>query len=282
MPLVSVANHLKRAQQEHYAVPHFDVEDSNCVDGVLLAAEEKRAPVLIAMYPRIMALPNARAFALYINARAQESSVPVSLILDHGASFEQCVQAITYGFTDVMYDGSRLPLEENIANTKAVVRAAHAVGVPVEAELGHVGQAVDYKATSAERRGYTDPATVAHFVEATGADSLAVAFGNAHGQYVGDPHLDLDLLRDIRSRVAIPLVLHGGSGIFEDDFRAAIRAGIAKINIATDLRLATRNGMVAAVASGGFTYLDVGKVTVEAFRSRCCYHFDLFGATGKA
>jgi len=208
--------------------------------------------------------------------------VPVSLMLDHGASFEQSVQAITYGFTDVMYDGSRLPIKENSANTSTVARAAHAVGIPVEAELGHVGQAADYKAISAERKGFTDPATVAQFVKATGVDSLAIAIGNAHGQYVGDPHLDLDLLRDIRSRVDVPLVLHGGSGISEDDFRAAIRAGIAKINIATDLRLATRDGMAAAVTSGNFTYFDVGKVTVEAFRNRCCYHVDLFGATGHA
>ena len=282
MPLVSIAPYLKRAQREHYAVPLFDVEDSNCVDGVLLAAEEKKAPVIIAMYPRLVDLPNARALAAYVRAHAWEASVPVSLMLDHGSSFEQVIKSLTFGFTDVMYDGSKLPVEENIATSRSVVRAAHAVGAMVEAELGHVGQAVDYQKISAERTGFTDPATVAGFVEATGVDALAVAIGNAHGQYVGDPKLDLGLFRDIRSRIDVPLVLHGGSGIFEDDFRAAIKAGIAKINIATDLRLATRDGMIEATKSDSFAYFDVGKVTTEAFRVRCGYHFDLFGATGKA
>jgi fructose-bisphosphate aldolase, class II len=203
-------------------------------------------------------------------------------MLDHGANFEQVIKAITFGFTDVMYDGSKLPVADNIAITSNVVRAAHAVGIPVEAELGHVGQASDYKTISAERKGFTDPETVAGFVKATGVDALAIAIGNAHGQYAGDPHLDLDLLRDIRSRIDVPLVLHGGSGIFEDDFRAAIKAGIAKINIATDLRLATKQAMIEATHSDGFTYFDVSKVTTEGFRGRCCYHFDLFGATGKA
>ena len=282
MPLVSIAAHLKRAQEEQYAVPLFDIEDSNCVDGVLLAAEEKHAPVIIAMYPRVVDLPNSRALAAYVRIRAQECTVPVSLMLDHGASFEQVIQAISLRFTDVMYDGSKLPMEENIAITCAVVRAAHAVDTSVEAELGHVGQASNYKTIAAERMGFTDPAKVAGFVKATGVDSLAVAIGNAHGQYVGDPHLDMDLLRDIRSRVDEPLVLHGGSGICENDFRAAIRAGIAKINVATDLRLATKQGMIEATQSERFSYFDVAKVTTEAYRARCCYHFDLFGTTGKA
>jgi fructose-bisphosphate aldolase, class II len=282
MPLVSIAAYLKRAQLEHFAVPLFDVEDSNCVEGVLLAAEEKKAPVIIAMYARLFDLPNIRAMAAYVRRRAQESSVPVSLMLDHGASFENVIKAIAFGFTDVMYDGSRLPIEQNIANSRSAAQAAHAVGIMVEAELGHVGQASDYRKISTERTGFTDPATVAGFVEATGVDALAVAIGNAHGQYVGDPKLDLDLLRDIRSRIDVPLVLHGGSGIFEDDFRAAIRDGIAKINIATDLRLATRDGMIEAAKSDRFSYFDVAKVTTEGFRVRCGYHFDLFGATGKA
>jgi fructose-bisphosphate aldolase, class II len=282
MPLVSIAAYLKRAQQERFAVPLFDVEDSNCVDGVVLAAEERNAPVIIAMYARQFDQPNVRALAAYVRTRAQHCSVPISLMLDHGSSFENVIKALTLGFTDVMYDGSRLPVEENIAVSSSVVRAAHAVGAMVEAELGHVGQASDYRKISAERTGFTDPETVAGFVTSTGVDALAVAIGNAHGQYVGDPHLDLDLLRDIRSRIDAPLVLHGGSGIFEDDFRAAIQAGIGKINIATDLRLATKQGMIEATKSEGFNYFDVAKVTTEAFRARCCYHFDLFGATGKA
>lgn len=281
MAIVSIMTDLRRAQREHYAVPLFDVEDSNCVDGVLTAAEERHAPVIVGVPSRTIDLPGARALAAYVRTRAQNCKIPVSLMLDHGAGLEHVMKAISFGFTDVMYDGSKLSLEENIATTRAIVKAAHDQGIPVEAELGHVGQASDYQTIATDRVGFTDPATVTRFVEATGVDSLAVAIGNAHGQYVGDPHLDLALLRDIRGRVDVPLVLHGGSGIFEDDFRAAIRAGIAKINIATDLRLATRHGMIEATRSERFSYFDIAKVTAEAFRVRCCYHLDLFGTSWK-
>ncbi len=281
MPLISILPHLKRAQQNRYALPLFDMADMYSVDGLLAALEEKRAPAMLAVYAGALERPNARAFVAYIRTRAETANVPVSLMLDHGSSFEQCIKAIALGFTDVMYDGSRLPLEENIANTRAVVRAAHAVGLAVEAELGHVGSGSEYQEFGAQRKGFTNPDDVERFVAETGVDILAVAIGTAHGLYAGEPHLDLELLREIRSRVDIPLALHGGSGCSDQQFRDAIVAGISKVNVATDLFVTTAQRLTAAArAEDNLHYFAFGKIAVESFQERCGHYLDVFGATG--
>jgi fructose-bisphosphate aldolase class II len=287
MPLVSIGPALKRAQAEHYAVPLFDAFDSTSIDGIFTAAEEKSAPVIVALYTGILDHPNARPLVEYIRARADASPIPATLMLDHGGSFEHVVKALTLGFTDVMYDGSKLPFEENIANTRAVVRAAHSVGVPVEAELGHVGMGSEYASFGGLRKGFTDPDTVEQFVTETGVDFLAVAIGNAHGVYQGEPNLDIDLLREIRQRVDIPLVLHGGSGISDEQFRIAITTGIAKINIATDLYMTAAKCLSdRALADKGNvdrgSYGAYSLIATESFRERCGYYLELFGAAGKA
>jgi fructose-bisphosphate aldolase class II len=282
MSLVSIGPELDRARKGRYALPLFDTFDMHSTEGMLLALEDKQAPAMIALYSGLLERPNARAFATYVRIRAEEATVPVSLMLDHGSTFEQCIQAISYGFTDVMYDGSRLPLEQNISNTRAVVRAAHAVGVCVEAELGHVGSGTEYQGFGAQRKGFTDPDAVEQFVEETGVDFLAIAIGTAHGLYDGEPQLDLDLLHEIRGRVDIPLVLHGGSGLSDAQFRSAIAAGISKINVATDLFVTTTRHLVEAAGAEGVNYFALGETSVTSFRERCGYYLDLFGASGKA
>jgi fructose-bisphosphate aldolase class II len=282
MSLVSIGPELDKARNGRYALPLFDTIDMNSTEGMFLALEDKQAPAMIAMYSGLLERPNARAFATYIRTRAEEATVPVSLMLDHGSTFEQCIQAISYGFTDVMYDGSRLPLEQNISNTRAVVRAAHAVGVCVEAELGHVGSGTEYQGFGAQRKGFTDPDAVEQFVEETGVDFLAIAIGTAHGLYDGEPQLDSDLLHEIRGRVDIPLVLHGGSGLSDAQFRSAIAAGISKINVATDLFVTTTRRLVEAAGAEGVNYFTLGETSVASFRKRCGYYLDLFGASGKA
>lgn len=287
MSLISIGPTLKRAQAEHFAIPLFDAFDSHSIDGIFAAAEEKRAPVIVAFYAGVLDQVNAHSMTEYIRTRAKDSSTTATLMLDHGGSFEHAMKALSWGFTDVMYDGSKLPFEENIANTQAVVRAAHAVGVPVEAELGHVGIGSEYASFGSQRKGFTDPALVEKFATETGVDYLAVAIGNAHGVYHGKPHLDIDLLKEIRQRVGIPLVLHGGSGISEEQFRAAIEAGIAKINIATDLYMTTARRLSERVSEDkgkpeGVVYSNLSTTAVESFSERCGYYFDLFGATGKA
>jgi fructose-bisphosphate aldolase class II len=282
MALVSIAQELERAQAGRYALPLFDTFDMHSTEGMFNVLEEKRAPAMVAIYASTMDRPNARALAAYIRARAEDCSVPVSLMLDHGRSFEECIRAIHYGFTDVMYDGSKLSFEENVETTRAVVRAAHAVGVPVEAELGHVGRGADYEDLEVRRQGYTNPDDAVRFVEQTCVDFLAVAIGTAHGLYRSEPQLDMELLSEIRARVEVPLVLHGGSGVTEDQFREAIRRGISKINVATDLYVTAGRRLVEAAQAEGASYHSLTGAAIVSFQERCGYYLDLFGASGNA
>jgi fructose-bisphosphate aldolase class II len=282
MALVSIKETLKAAQAGGYALALFDTYDMHATDGMLRAFEDCRAPAFIGLYGGFFDQPNVRANAAYIREAGATAKVSVSLMLDHGSSFEQCIRAISLGFTDVMYDGSKLPLEENIANTKAVVRAAHAVGVAVEAELGHVGSGHDYQSFGAKRLGFTDPATVERFAVETGVDFLAVAIGTAHGVYQGQPHLDLDLLRAIRARVEIPLVMHGGSGLTDAQFRSAIENGIAKINVATELFMTSAQRVVTEARARDLSYFDIARLEADTFCQRCTHYIDLLGEAGKA
>lgn len=282
MPLVSFLSEMKKAQAGGYAVPCFDTFEMHGTQGIFEALEAERAPAFVGLWTGLFARPNPQAFTAYVKALAEAATVPVSIILDHGASFEHCIMALNAGFTDVMYDGSKLTLEENIAQTKLVVRAAHAVGAAVEAELGHVGSGPGYQEFGAQRKGFTDPATVEYFVEETGVDMLAVAVGTAHGHYDGDPVLALDLLADIRSRVDIPLVLHGGSGLSDDQFRAAATGGIQKINIFTNLAVNSHKRMVAHASEEKASFHTMTAQIREAFRDECARLLHVFGAAGKA
>lgn len=277
MPLVSIGAELARAREMGYAVPLFDTFDSVAVDGMVAALAESGLPGIIAIYSGSFDQPNAAALAAYIRVRLAELPQPVSLMLDHGSSPEQCLRAIETGFTDVMFDGSKLPYAENLAKTRAIVDAAHARGVRVEAELGHVGSGSEYQTFGGLRKGFTDPTAAECFAAETGVDFLAVAIGTAHGVYVGDPQLDLDLLAEIRRRVAVPLVLHGGSGLSDEQFRAAIRGGISKINVATELILTAGRRMVAAAGGEKNGYFDLTRAAGETFKQRCLYYLELFG-----
>jgi fructose-bisphosphate aldolase, class II len=276
MTLTSIGNHLRQARKEQFAIPLFDAFDSISAEGIFQAFEERHVPGIIAIYSPMINQPQGMALAAFIKERAQNSSTPISLMLDHGSSVEHCIRAIQLGFSDVMIDGSSLSLEENIAQTRIVVRAAHACGLCAEAELGHVGQGSHYQEEGAQRIGFTDPAQVEHFVQETEADFLAVAIGSAHGLYQGEPHLDLSLLDEIRSKIEIPLVLHGGTGISENQFHEAIRRGVAKVNVATDLFIKAGKCIAEACQGGESMYFKLNEVAINAFRERCIYYIDLF------
>jgi fructose-bisphosphate aldolase class II len=282
MPLVSILDELKKAQAGGYAIPCFDTAEMHGTLGILDAVEAKRAPTMIGLYTGMFERPNPRALTDYVRALAQAATVPVSIILDHGASFEHCIRALDVGFTDVMYDGSKLPLEENIATTQMVVRAAHAVGAAVEAELGHVGTGSNYSEFGGQGRGFTEPDTVVRFVEETGVDFLAIAIGTAHGLYDGEVKLALDLLAEIRESVDIPLVLHGGSGLSDDQFRAAVAGGIQKINIFTNLAVEAKRRMVENASAENASMFSMTMQIREAFRTECERLLDVFGTSGKA
>lgn len=282
MPLLPFVEQLNKAKREGYGIPLFDVFESIGTEGIYLAAEAKRAPTIVGVYGGLFDRPGGKELCAYFVQRCQNASVPMSLFLDHGDSFERCIQALRLGFTDVMFDGSRLPIEENIAITKMVVKAAHAVGAGVEAELGHVGRGSEYDVFGSRREGFTNPDDVERFVEETGVDYLAIAIGTAHGQYKGTPQLDYELLEEIRRRVDIPLVMHGGSGLSDEQFQTAIAKGISKVNIFTDLALTATARLLEASQKENANLMTLAGAIREGFRERCEFYLDLFGASNKA
>ena len=236
MPLVTSEKMLKDAQKGGYAVGAFYAENMEMVKAIIKAAEELKAPVMIQTTPSTVKYGTLDTYAAIVAAEAKKASVPVCLHLDHGNSFELAVQAIKAGYTSVMIDGSHEDFEGNIAVSKKVADVAKAVGIPVEAELGKVGGKEDDLEAEADTN--TDPQQAKEFVERTGVDSLAVAIGTAHGFYVGTPVLDKERLSEIRQVVDIPLVLHGASGLSDEDVSDCVKRGICKVNFATELRAA--------------------------------------------
>ncbi len=235
MPLVKAKEMLKKAQEGGYAVGAFNAENMEMIMAIIEAAEENSAPVMIQTTPSTLRYAAPAVYAANVRALAANSPAQIAIHLDHGSSAELASTAIQGGYTSVMIDGSQRPFEENIALTRKVVEFAHAAGIPVEAELGSVGGKEDDMTASG---GYTDPAEAAEFVARTGIDSLAVAIGTAHGVYAKVPKLDIELLKKIRTNVAIPLVLHGASGLSDEAVKACIAEGICKVNFATELRMA--------------------------------------------
>lgn len=242
MALVTTKQMLLGAQTGCYAVGAFNVENMEMVQAVIAAAEEMKSPVILQTTPSTLKYATPELFFANAKAEAEKASVPVAMHLDHGSSFELAMGAFRAGYTSIMIDGSHGTFEENIAVSKAVADACHAAGIPVEAELGKVGGKED-DLEGGDGNPYTDPQQAAEFVKATGIDFLAVAIGTAHGVYKGIPKLDKGRLSEISEVVSIPLVLHGTSGVPDEDVKDCIRRGICKVNYATDLRIAFTKGV---------------------------------------
>jgi fructose-bisphosphate aldolase, class II len=239
MALVSLKEILDAAKEGGYAVPAFDAIDHASAEAIIMAAEELNRPVILMVPEAGLLLVDADIFMRFLVDRVKIARVPIALELDHGKSFAVIMKAIQCGFTSVMIDGSDLPNEENIALTGKIVEVAHAAGVSVEAEIGHVaGGEGSFDGSDADEGMYTRPEDAKAFAEATGVDALAVAFGTVHGVYKGTPKLDIDRLKAIKESVTIPLVMHGGSGVSEEDFIRAIENGISKINLFTEISMA--------------------------------------------
>ena len=235
MSMVSLCEVLRNTREQQFAVGAFDTMDHAFAEGILQAAEESRTPVIVAAgdFPG----PDYYNFLPYLVDRISRTRVPVCLHFDHGASYEACVRAVRAGFSSVMIDGSKLPFEENIALTQRVVEMAHACGVSVEGEIGHVGANRGSVESARDDSRYTEPEAAVEFVQKTGVDALAVAIGTAHGVYKSAPKMDFERLETIRSLVSVPLVMHGASGLSDEEFCHAIRSGISKINAFTNLTL---------------------------------------------
>ena len=288
--LVTMDKILNKARQEGYGViapSTFSLELIGCA---IEAAEKKRSPLILNInlkYDALQTEENREIFLYVARERAMRASVPVAINLDHGADYPTVVRAIHHGFTSVMLDASAKPFEENIAVVKEVVRTAHSIGIPVEAELGCVGMAdptflIETKYTESSK---TDPALVAEYVERTGVDFLAVSIGNAHGPYAKNivPHIDFDLLEQIAKITPIPLVLHGGSGTGDENLTKACQMGISKINVGTDLmKIATDQAIAGYEENANKGRLRFLTNYVDGYRDGIEYYMDVFGSTHKA
>lgn len=241
--LVTLSELLKDAKEGQYAVGAFNVPNLEAIRGVIQAAEELNSPVILQhaeVHENLIGLEEIGPIMLQY---ARAAKVPVAVHLDHGATFEMCVKAIRMGFTSVMYDASSKEYEVNLAESKEIVKIAHAAGVSVEAELGHIftsavgggeGRGSDSSEDYEDLEDvYTDPDLAKVFVEETGVDCLAIGFGTVHGIYLKEPKLDLNRISQIKEKIDVPFVMHGGSGVSEENYRIAIKNGICKINYYT-------------------------------------------------
>lgn len=275
---------LNHAREHKYAVGAFSVHTAEMVQGVLEAAEEERAPVLLQIGQRAIRNSGFAALVQAIRFYGERVSVPVSIHLDHGNSYEQAVEALQAGCTSVMFDGSHLPVEENIAITRQVAEAAHRAGVSVEGEIGKIAGVEDDLSVDEKDAYLTDPEEALFFFEHAKVDYLAVSIGSAHGIYKKEPELDLARLERISTLVPIPIVLHGGSGIPDDQIREAIRRGIAKINVDTELRAAYTSGLAQSLqdhreALDPFRYQSAAMAAMkETVRAK----IRVFGSAGAA
>ena len=282
--LMNIKDLLAVANEHKFAVPAFNISDYSMMNGIFEASEEKQAPVIIAIHPDELKHTGTEIVKAIIE-KAHKATVPVCIHLDHGATFEQVMLAIQSGFTSVMIDGSSLSFEDNIAVCKKVAEAAHAVNVSVEGELGTIGSTDAQAEAGANTIIYTDPDAAVKFVEATGVDTLAIAIGTSHGIYPKGmkPELKLDLLKVIKSKVSIPLVLHGGSNNPDAEIGQSVTLGVNKINISSDIKVAYYEKMREVLKDESLREPNVIQPACIAAMKETAYHkIELFQADGKA
>ena len=277
--LVNLNEVLKKAQNEKYAVGLFNTTDTDMLQAVIEAAEESNSPVILGTAEVLLPYGELKLIAPSVIAAAKRAKVPVVVHYDHGLTFDRCIEALKLGFSSIMFDGSAKPYEQNIAETREMVKIAHAFGATVEGEIGHVGEAA--KEDNLLTDMYTTPEEAKAYLEATGVDALAVAIGSAHGVYKKKPMLNIERLKEISGAVNVPLVLHGGSGLSNDDFKNTIRNGIAKVNIFTDLCLAGERAMKDGEEKK-LGYLETRNLKVEYIKEAVKHKMALFGSVNKA
>ena len=280
MPLVTTREMLLDAQKRGYAVGAFNIENMEMAQAVIAAAQAQHAPVILQTTPGTLKYADPATYCAIVKSLAAKADVPIAMHLDHGDSYDLAARCLMAGYSSVMIDGSRLDFEDNIALSKRVVALADLANVPVEAELGTVGGKEDTLKDAGCQ--YTEPDKAVEFAERTGISSLAVAIGTAHGVYKETPRLDVERLKEIRAVVSIPLVLHGASGLQEEQVQACIKEGICKVNFATELRMAYTSGVNEALELKPFdpkAYGKVGRAKVQALVEKW---MTVCGAAGKA
>ena len=280
--LVNMKEMLDKAREEQYGIGFFNAVNVEMARAVIETAEELHAPVIVGTAEVLLPAMSLERVAEYLIPMARKASVPVAVHYDHGLTFEKCMEALKLGFSSIMYDCSTASYEENLDRVAEMVRICHAMDVTVEGELGHVGDNEGAGKLENPSDYYTDPAVAADFVRETGVDALAVAVGNAHGDYKFPPKLDFDRITAIREATGTPLVLHGGSGLSDDDFREAVRRGVCKINIFTDLDKAGKAGIEEGLKKGAASMMGLIPYEIEAMKEVVRNKIGLFGSIGHA
>lgn len=285
MALISLQQGLSHAKTHGYAMGAFNVLDTHFLNALFKAAKNNRSPFIINIAEVHFKYVALETLVEAIKAESRQHDIPVVLNLDHGMSFEAIMRAVRLGFTSVMFDGSTLSYEDNIKETRKVVEICHAVGVSVEAELGAVGgDEGGALYGEAKEEFFTDPLRAKEFVHETGIDALAVAIGNSHGKYKGEPKLDFKRLEAIQKETNIPLVLHGGSGISDADFKKAISLGIHKINFYTGMSQAALASVEASIAKKVEIYDSFAELLMgveDAIEKTVAEQMHIFGSVGK-
>ena len=280
--LVNMKEMLAKARKEQYGIGFFNAVNVEMARAVIETAEELHAPVIVGTAEVLLPAMSLERVAEYLIPMARKACVPVAVHYDHGLTFEKCMEALKLGFSSVMYDCSTASYEENLDRVAEMVRICHCMEVTVEGELGHVGDNEGTGKLENPSDYYTDPAVAADFVQKTGVDALAVAVGNAHGDYKFPPKLDFERITAIREAAGIPLVLHGGSGLSDDDFREAVRRGVCKINIFTDLDKAGKAGIEKGLRSGAGSLMGLIPYEIETMKEVVRNKIELFGSVGKS
>ena len=273
----------RAARHGGYALPHFLGATTEMVVAQIKAAEDCASPLALGFAPEVFHMvPLDHSLPMIVNA-ARRAHVPVATQLEHGHDFDTVLRAIQLGVSSVMFDGSHLPYEENVTQTREIVRVAHAFGVAVEGELGHVGGSAVADAPATQSL-FTEPDSVADFVARTGVDTLAISFGNVHGPYRGRPHLDTERVRRIANLVDTPLVMHGGSCLAAADYRAAIEAGITNIHFYTSIASGVWGHLNQAIGDAGHTpvYHEMVGWTMDHFYRETVHVFEMLGSIGQA
>ncbi|QBH97534.1 ketose-bisphosphate aldolase [Limnobaculum zhutongyuii] len=284
MPYLSGKQMIQQAWKGGYAIGAFSAHNAETIRAILLAAEQEQSPVMIQIGQRVINTLGLQPMKKMVDAFMAECSVPVCIHLDHSRSFEQTMQAVRAGFHSVMFDGSHLSFEENVRITHAVAQVSHALGIGSEGEIGKIGGTEDDISVDEKDAFITSCEEALAFAEQTSVDYLAVSIGTAHGMYKQEPKLAFQRLSEIRDTVKKPIVLHGGSGVPDEQIRRAISLGVAKVNVDTELRQAFTEGVLDVLAKEPDEYtlaISLGRGS-EFMQQRVREKIRLFGSSGKA
>lgn len=279
--LVNMNDILLPAKKSGYGVGFFNAVNVEMARAIIETAEEMNAPIMVGTAEILLPAMSLERVSEYLIPMAEKAKVPVCVHYDHGLTLEKCVEAMNLGFTSIMYDCSTESYDVNVEKVADMVNRCHKLGITVEGELGHVGDNEGAGKLDDPSAWFTDPEVALDYVNKTGVDSLAIAVGNAHGDYKFPPKLDFERISVISNKTNLPLVLHGGSGLADDDFREAVKRGICKVNIFTDIDKAGKQGIEEGLKAGAKTMMGLIPYEIDAMKAVVREKINLFGSANR-